>query len=230
MNELAIQVYVIIPALNEEAAIGGVVKAALSEGVQAVIVVDNGSSDATAARAEEAGAIVVTEPRRGYGFACNAGSLEAISRGADLLAFMDGDHSSDPHQLGRVLAPLEANEADLVLGSRVLGNIEPGAMLVHQRLGNRLAAAILRRLYGVTVTDLGPFRAIRSAVFDRLAMSEMTFGWPTEMTVKCVPRWVANRRSAGELVRAAGGKVQGERDYQRIVARRLSHLPCHLPP
>lgn len=187
---------VIIPALDEGANIGAMVAETLLQPVEWVIVVDNGSSDDTAQRAAAAGAIVVSEPRRGYGHACAAGSRTALARGAEALVFIDGDHSSRPSEITALLQPLLDNEADLVLGSRVLGQIEPGAMLAHQRLGNRLSAAIMRRLYDVEVTDLGPYRAIRASLFQRLDMTEMTFGWPTEMTVK-------SARSGARIVEVA---------------------------
>ena len=179
---------VIVPALDEEDNIGVLVSETLLQPIEWVIVVDNGSSDNTADRAAAAGAVVVTEPRRGYGYACAAGSAAALALGAQVLVFIDGDHSSRPSEMPDLLRPLLDNEADLVLGSRVLGHIEPGAMLRHQRFGNRFAASMMRRLYDVSVTDLGPYRAIRATLFRQLDLSEMTFGWPTEMTVKSVRR------------------------------------------
>ena len=179
---------VIVPALDEGDNIGALAAAALLQPVEWTIVVDNGSSDDTAVRAAKAAAVVVSEPRRGYGFACAAGSQAALARGAELLVFIDGDLSSRPDEMPGLLEPLLADEADLVLGSRVLGTIEPGAMLPHQRFGNWLSAALIRRLYRIRVTDLGPFRAIRSTLFEQLDMREMTFGWPTEMTVKSARR------------------------------------------
>lgn len=187
---------VIIPALDEGDNIGAMVAETLLQPVEWVIVVDNGSSDDTAQQAAAAGAIVVSEPRRGYGRACAAGSRTALARGAEVLVFIDGDHSSRPSEIAALLQPLLDDEADLVLGSRVLGQIEPGAMLAHQRFGNRLSAAMMRRLYGVEVTDLGPYRAIRASLFQRLDMTEMTFGWPTEMTVK-------SARSGARIVEVA---------------------------
>ena len=175
---------VIIPALNEAGNLESLVAELLAEPVEWIIIVDNGSTDDTAAVAEKAGAVVVSEPRRGYGFACAAGSRAALERGADLLVYMDGDHSSRADELPSLLQPLIDGEADLVLGSRVLGHIEGRAMAPHQRFGNWLSAGLIRRLYGVPVTDLGPYRAIRAELFVRLEMQEMTFGWPTEMTVK----------------------------------------------
>ncbi|MEO1063792.1 MAG: glycosyltransferase family 2 protein [Actinomycetota bacterium] len=176
---------IIIPALDEAGSVGASVEALREQTDAPIYVVDNGSTDGTAEVAAAAGAIVVSEPRRGYGYACAAGSATALDAGADVLVYFDADQSSRPDELDRVLAPIEAGEADLVLGSRMLGTIEPGSMAPHQRFGNWLTAAIMRRIYRLEVTDLGPFRAIRSDVFARLDMTEMTFGWPTEMTLRC---------------------------------------------
>ncbi len=179
---------VVIPALNEAGAIAGVVSAALAEGVQWVIVADNGSSDETASHARLAGARVVSEPRRGYGYACAAGSRAALALGAEAIVYLDGDFSSLPSEMSRLREPLEAGRADLVLGSRTLGHIAAGAMLPHQRFGNALSSRLMSALYGVRVSDLGPYRAIRSDLLARLQMREMTFGWPAEMMVKSARR------------------------------------------
>ncbi len=179
------QIAVIIPALNEASNISELVKETLAQPIHRVIVVDNGSTDGTDEMARRAGAEVVTEPRRGYGFACAAGVAAAD---ADALVFMDGDHSFLPSQLPLVIAPLMEGRADLALGSRVLGHIARGAMLPQQKFGNALAAALMRWLYGLSVTDLGPFRAIRRETLLAFNMQEMTFGWPTEMTVKAARR------------------------------------------
>ncbi|MGB1249727.1 MAG: glycosyltransferase family 2 protein [Candidatus Promineifilaceae bacterium] len=176
---------IIIPALNESENIGQLVRDALDNPTIAqVIVVDNGSTDDTAIVAADAGAMVISEPRRGYGFACAAGSAAAIESGATVLIYMDGDGSSLPNELNRLIDPLADNSADLVLGSRTLGHIEQGAMPPHQRFGNWLSANLMNRLYHVETTDLGPFRAIRADLLRDLNMQEMTFGWPTEMMVK----------------------------------------------
>ncbi|MFQ5578811.1 MAG: glycosyltransferase family 2 protein [Anaerolineae bacterium] len=181
-----LNVAAIIPALNEAATIGALVAETLAQPVSEVIVVDNASTDATAREARRAGARVVCQPKRGYGFACAAGAAAAPNAGA--LVFLDGDFSCLPAEIPALLAPLLADRADLVIGSRERGGIAPGAMPFHQKFGNRLMARLLNGLYGLTVTDLGPYRAIRKPLLDSLDMREMTFGWPTEMTVKAARR------------------------------------------
>jgi glycosyltransferase involved in cell wall biosynthesis len=181
------RVALIIPALNEGVVIARVVAEVPREHVQTVIVVDNGSSDDTAAQAASAGATVVREERRGYGYACAAGVAGAGTE-ADVLAFMDGDGSDDAGQLPDLLAPLEAGEADLALGSRVLGAAQRGALLPHQRLGNSLTTGLIRLLYRRRLTDLPPFKAVRRSTLDQLGMSEMTYGWTIEMIVKSAKR------------------------------------------
>jgi glycosyltransferase involved in cell wall biosynthesis len=181
-----ISTIVIIPALNEAGCIGDLVAAVLAQPVTGVVVVDNGSTDGTAAAAERAGAGVVREARRGYGYACLAGTLAA--KEAEALVYLDGDYSFEPGELPRLLAPLEAGQADLVLGSRTLGRVEPGSMPPPQRFGNWLTARLLRPLYGLALTDLGPYRAVRRELVLALGMREMTYGWPAEMIVKAARR------------------------------------------
>jgi glycosyltransferase involved in cell wall biosynthesis len=179
----------VIPALNEAPSIGSVVGGLLAQQAVAldqIIVVDNGSTDETASIARAAGATVVVERRRGYGYACRAGILAAED--AEIVVLLDGDAADDPDDLPRVLAPLVNGRADLVVGSRALGAREPGSMTPHQVFGNWLAATLMRRLYGVAVTDLGPFRAIRRADLLGLEMREMTYGWSVEMMVKAARR------------------------------------------
>ena len=176
----------IIPALDEEGSIGQVVAAVPRDAVSEVIVVDNGSSDRTAHVAGRHGAVVVREPRRGYGAACYAGVMAAA--GADLLVFLDGDRSDVPEEMPSILGPILRGEADLVIGSRLTGRREPGAMPPHAVFGNRLASRVLRALYGVRITDLGSFRAIRRQTLLDLGMQERTFGWPVEMIAKAARR------------------------------------------
>jgi glycosyltransferase involved in cell wall biosynthesis len=149
-----------------------------------VVVVDNGSTDGTAKVARQAGARVVQEPRAGYGYACAKGVSAAREEGAEVLVFLDGDGSFDPAQMLDLVKPIAAGEADLVLGSRPGGGMEPGAMPAHARFGNWLVARLMGLLYGLQVTDLGPYRAIRMDLLEQLDMREMTYGWPTEMMVK----------------------------------------------
>lgn len=172
---------VVIPAVDEEAAIGQVL-AEIPEGVADVIVVDNGSQDRTAEVARAGGARVVPEPCRGYGQACLTGI--AAARGADVIAFLDGDHSDFPGQLGQVLAPILAGEADLVIGSRQLGRRARGAHPAHAVLGTRFCVGLMNLLFGTRATDLGPFRAITAPALKRLQMRDRSFGWTVEMQVK----------------------------------------------
>jgi glycosyltransferase involved in cell wall biosynthesis len=154
--------------------------------VSEVIVVDNGSTDRTAGVAAAAGARVVTETERGYGAACRAG-LDAAAD-ADILVYLDGDASDHPREVARVLGPVARGEADLVIGSRLLGRREAGAMPPHAVLGNWLTARLVRLLYGARITDLGSFRAIRRRDLLALDMRERTYGWPVEMIVKAARR------------------------------------------
>ena len=178
-------VAVIIPALNEESAIGGVV-AAIPAWVDDIIVVDNGSTDATAAIAGEAGARVIREPKRGYGAACLAG-LAALSD-PDIVVFMDGDASDLPGEMALLVDPIIQGRADLVIGSRVLGAREPGALTPQARFGNWLACRLIQLFWGKSYTDLGPFRAVRHRSLLALNMQDRDYGWTVEMQVKAVRR------------------------------------------
>jgi glycosyltransferase involved in cell wall biosynthesis len=175
------RVSLIIPALNEAECLGPLLAEIPGQLVDQLIVVDNGSTDDTPQVARKAGAVVIHEPRRGYGFACAAGAAAAAG---DMLVFMDGDGSFAPEELPELLAPLAGDEADLVLGSRLLDHLQPGMMPPHQRFGNRLFTGWLRWRYGLTITDLGPFRAIRRELLQALNMQEHTYGWPLEMIIK----------------------------------------------
>jgi hypothetical protein len=178
------RIALIIPALDEELALATVLDELPRSWFAQVIVVDNGSRDATAAVARAGGARVIREPRRGYGRACLAG-LAALDGAADLVVFMDADASDVPSEVPRLLEPILAGEADLVIGAR---RAAPGALAWHQRWGNRLAVGLIRLLFGFRYTDLGPFRAIRRACLAELAMRDTNFGWTAEMQVKAVRR------------------------------------------
>jgi glycosyltransferase involved in cell wall biosynthesis len=178
------RVAVIIPAVNEEASLPSVLEAIPAGLVEQVLVVDNGSTDRTAEVAAAKGAEVIREARRGYGSACLAGIARLRERPPDIVVFLDGDFSDPPEEMASLLAPIRNEGCDLVIGSRVLGRCAPGALLPQARLGNRLAVFLLRVLYGVRYTDLGPFRAVR---FDRLlelGMADPSFGWTVEMQAR----------------------------------------------
>ena len=172
---------VVIPALDEEQAIGKVLRD-IPEGARQVVVVDNGSRDRTAEVARGLGAEVVAEPRRGYGQACLTG-IAQLDR-PDIVVFLDGDYSDYPEEMSELVAPLLPGEADLVIGSRTLGQREKGALLPQARFGNWLSTLLIRLLFGVSFTDLGPFRALRFDALQRLAMQDRDFGWTVEMQVK----------------------------------------------
>src|SRR5437773_5269350 len=178
------KVAIVIPALNEEAAIHQLLAELPQHFAQWVIVVDNGSTDATATVAQKSGAIITTEPIRGYGRACLKGFKTACSLGAEMVIFMDGDGSDDPADLPMMLRPMREGRADFVIGSRVSERAERGAVPPQARLGNWLVSRLIRLLYGVPLHDIGSFRAVRCSLLAALEMREMTYGWPVEMVVK----------------------------------------------
>ena len=175
-------VSVIIPALNEAESIGHVVAEMPWSLIAECLVIDNGSTDATAANAESAGARVVRSPR-GYGAACFAG-MQAAQAASDILVFMDGDGSDVVENMARMTGPIARGEADFVMGSRILGRREPGSMLPSQVFAGHLVGTLLRLFQGVRYTDMGPFRAIRRSSLEAMNMSEMTYGWSLEMQIK----------------------------------------------
>jgi glycosyltransferase involved in cell wall biosynthesis len=179
---------VIIPAFNEALSIGLVLAEIPQNLVREVIVCDNGSTDQTAAVAKAGGATVVSQPSKGYGNACLAGMAHLKRKQSDeqpdIVVFMDGDYSDYPGELPRLVAPIVEEGFDMVIGSRVLGQREKGAMLPQQIFGNWLATTLIRWLYGYTFTDLGPFRAIRWDSLLALGMEDPNYGWTVEMQVK----------------------------------------------
>jgi glycosyltransferase involved in cell wall biosynthesis len=181
-KRIRVRVSVIIPTHNEAQAIGRVLADLPSYLVTEVIVVDSNSTDGTPDLAREMGAQVIQEPRRGYGRACLTGL--ANTQSPDVVVFLDGDYSDRPSELPIILAPIIEGRADITLGSRFGGKSNPGALPWHQSFGNRLAAGLIRLLYGVEVSDLGPFRAGRADVLRALALEEATYGWAVEMIVK----------------------------------------------
>jgi glycosyltransferase involved in cell wall biosynthesis len=176
-------VSVVIPALNEEEPIAGVVRECLATKIPyEIIVVDNGSEDRTAERAREAGARVVTAPR-GYGRACAAG-VRAVSPQYEIIVFLDGDGSDCPEFMPQLVDPIAAGTHDFVIGSRTRGQREPGSMNFQQIFAGKLAGWLMSILYGVRYSDMCPFRAIRRDALEKLSMREQTYGWNLEMQMK----------------------------------------------
>jgi glycosyltransferase involved in cell wall biosynthesis len=205
------RIVLIIPAWNEAEALRLVLPGIPPAAVDEVIVVDGGSCDGTERVAREAGARVVSQRAPGYGSACLTG---ALSTDADIVVFMDGDYADDPGELPGVLAPILADQADLVVGTRNGPGSDRDALPVHQRVGNRVAVTLIRLLYGVSLADIGSFRAIRREKLLALEMRQMTYGWPVEMVVRAarhgyritgVP--VRYRRRIG--VSKVGGTLRG---------------------
>jgi hypothetical protein len=176
-------VTVLIAAVNEEETIGEVVRAVPRDFASEIIVVDNGSEDLTAEKARSAGARVIIETRRGYGSAFRAG-VKALDPDCKIVVFLDGDGSDVPEQMGVLIRPILDGTHDFVLGSRILGRREQGSMIFHQVVAAYLIGFLLRMLYGIHYTDMGPFRAIRREALESLGMREETYGWPLEMQMR----------------------------------------------
>jgi glycosyltransferase involved in cell wall biosynthesis len=200
----------IIPALNEEPVIGDTLRAIPSGLFDIVIVADNGSSDRTGEIARSLGALVTREEERGYGATCLK-AIAHVSADVDAVVFMQADLSEDPKEAALLIEPIQNGRADMVLGSRVLGKVERGALLPHQVFGNWLATTLIRLLYGFRYTDLGPFRAIRRSSLERLQMRDRNYGWTMEMQVRAVQEKLRIMEVAVSYrVRAAGeNKISG---------------------
>ncbi|HZL31897.1 MAG TPA: glycosyltransferase family 2 protein [Pseudolabrys sp.] len=216
-------VSVVIPCLNEEEPIADVVREVLAQQVDEVIVVDNGSTDRTAERAAAVGARVVREPRPGYGRACAAG-LKAVNAKSDIVCFLDGDGSDVAAFMMKVVGPVAADAADFIMGSRILGKREPGSMTPQQLVAGWLAGKLLRLTYGVTFTDMSPFRAMRVERLRALGMRELTYGWNLEMQMRAaaarlrileVP--VDHRCRQGGVSKVSGNIVAGMKAAWKIV-------------
>jgi glycosyltransferase involved in cell wall biosynthesis len=183
---------VIIPALNEERSIGKVIADIPRELVSEIIVTDNGSTDGTAVIAADAGATVLREERRGYGYACMKGIEYARSKPVgerpEIIVFLDGDYSDHPEEMPLLVEPIMEKGFDMIIGSRTKGERERGALLPQALFGNALATTLIKWLYGVEFTDLGPFRAVRFDKLPALGMSDMTYGWTVEMQIKAAKK------------------------------------------
>jgi len=199
------RVSVVIPALNEEATIADVVRAVPRQIASDVIVVDNGSDDRTVERAREAGARVVQESRRGYGSACYAG-VRALAADCEIVVFIDGDGSEYPELMGKLVEPILKGTHDFVLGSRLRGRREPRSLSFPQVFAGRMIGLMLRALYGIHYTDMGPFRAIRRDALLGLGLREMTYGWPLEMQMRAARARLRILEVPVDYRRRTGGK------------------------
>jgi glycosyltransferase involved in cell wall biosynthesis len=211
---LECSIAVVIPAFNEESSITLVIEHIPPGLVSEIIVVDNGSSDRTAENARRAGATVLTETRRGYGQACLTGIEHAIRRNHQIIVFLDGDYSDHPEEMTLLLEPILERGYEMVIGSRALGNREPGAMPPQALFGNWLATGLMRLIWSARYSDLGPFRAITVEALSRIGMTDRNWGWTVEMQIKAARqklRWtevpVSYRRRVG--VSKISGTVSG---------------------
>jgi len=213
---------VIIAALNEEAAIANVINSVPKDLADEIVVVDNGSKDRTAEMATSAGARVVKEPIPGYGRAFRAG-LRSVSPKCEIVVFLDGDGSDCPEMMDRLVTPIMEGKSDFVIGSRTRGHREAGSMNFHQVFAGYMVGFILRILYGVRSTDMGPFRAIRRDTLDRLGLREETYGWPLEMQMRAARARVRTVEVPVDYRRRAGGysKIAGTVRGSVLAATRI---------
>jgi glycosyltransferase involved in cell wall biosynthesis len=216
-------VSLIIPALNEVEVIGSTLRELPWHVLAECIVVDNGSTDATSEEAKRNGARVIPEPRRGYGQACHAGA-HAADRSSEVLAFMDGDGSDISSDLVRLAGPVLAGEADFVIGSRIAGKREPGSMQLSQIFAGWLAGALIRWRLGLNYTDMGPMRVIARTAFERMNMSEMTYGWNIEMQIRAaqlnlrvLEMPTGSRRRRGGVSKVSGSLIASVKAATRIL-------------
>ncbi len=204
------RIVVVIPALDEERSLPSVLADIPHPLVDEVVVVDNGSRDRTADVARAGGATLVPEPRQGYGQACLTGIAALNSNPPDVVVFVDADYSDRPSELPQLIDPILTDQADMVVGSRVLGEREPGALAPHARWGNWLATWLIRLLYGVRFTDLGPFRAIRYSTLLALGMKDRDYGWTAEMQAKAARAGVRSTEAPVSYHRRIGrSKITG---------------------
>ena len=217
------RVALVIPTLDEEDAITGVIAAVPRGVVDRIIVVDSSSRDRTVERAQAAGAHVISLEERGYGLACRAGAEAAAD--CDIVVFLDGDGSDCPELIPVLIAPVVEGRCDFVIGSRTRGNREPGSMTPHQLIAGRVLGAAMRVLYGIGYTDMGPFRAIRRDALMRLGMREETYGWNLEMQMRAARAGlrilelpVAHRRRVGGQSKVSGNLRGTLRAGWRILA------------
>jgi glycosyltransferase involved in cell wall biosynthesis len=219
---------VIIPALDEARALPRVLAAIPRPPVRRVVVADNGSKDGTAEVARAAGAEVVLEPERGYGAACLRAIAHLAGDPPDVVVFLDGDYSDHPDELPSLVAPIARGEAEMVVGSRTRGRSERGSLTPQQRVGNAIACAALRLLYGARYTDLGPFRAIRFPTLLRLGMVDRSFGWTVEMQIRAartgirhaeVPVSYRSRIGRSKVSGTLGGTLGASRRILWLLAR-----------
>lgn len=203
---------VIIPAFNEEESIGLVLNDIPKDLVRQVVVANNNSIDRTAERAKEAGAVVVNQPEQGYGAACLMAIDASLNTSPppDILVFLDADYSDHPEEMTQLLEPILSGQAELVIGSRALGDREKGSMMPQQVFGNRLATFLMKIIYGSTFTDLGPFRAITRRAYEEIGMVDRNFGWTVEMQVKALKKKITHTEIPVTYRRRKGvSKVSG---------------------
>jgi glycosyltransferase involved in cell wall biosynthesis len=224
------RVALVIPTLDEEAAIGGVLAAVPRDVVDEIIVVDSASTDRTVEYARAGGARVVVESRRGYGRACCTGIESAAD--CDIVVFLDGDGSDRPELIPDLLAPIVEGRYDFVIGSRTRGQRERDSMNAHQIVAGYVIGAALRLLYSVQYTDMCPFRAIRRDALVRLGMREMTFGWNLEMQMRAARAKlrilelpVDHRRRAGGVSKVSGN-LSGTIKASLRIGYTLTRIAC----